>query len=332
MKRRFIIFGVLGILLFVVDLWVGSLRLDFSGLWNGGELDPLTRSILVDFRIPKAVVAVLAGVALSVSGLLMQTIFRNPLAGPYTLGVSSGAGLGVAVYMLGTGAFGFSFGFVQELGVAFAAWVGAGAVLFVIMGVSARIKDIMAVLILGMMLGSAASAFVNVLQFFSSDAALKGFVLWSMGSLSALSGGQLWVLLGSVGCGVLGALLLVKKLNLLLMGEHYARTMGLNVRMVRFVVFGVTSLLAGSVTAFCGPIAFLGTAVPHVARMIFRTADHRVLMPGSILLGADLMLLCDILAGVPFSELVLPINTVTALFGIPVVVMVVINSGRGRMM
>lgn len=332
MKRRFIIFGVLGILLFVVDLWVGSLRLDFSGLWNGGELDPLTRSILVDFRIPKAVVAVLAGVALSVSGLLMQTIFRNPLAGPYTLGVSSGAGLGVAVYMLGTGAFGFSFGFVQELGVAFAAWVGAGAVLFVIMGVSARIKDIMAVLILGMMLGSAASAFVNVLQFFSSDAALKGFVLWSMGSLSALSSGQLWVLLGSVGCGVLGALLLVKKLNLLLMGEHYARTMGLNVRMVRFVVFGVTSLLAGSVTAFCGPIAFLGTAVPHVARMIFRTADHRVLMPGSILLGADLMLLCDILAGVPFSELVLPINTVTALFGIPVVVMVVINSGRGRMM
>lgn len=329
MKRKFVIFTLLGVVLFLLDLGLGSLRLNFSGIFGGG-VDELTWNILMDFRLPKALVAVVAGVALSVSGLLMQTIFRNPLAGPYTLGVSSGAGLGVALFMLGSPIVGYAF--AQQLGVTVAAWIGAAAVLMIIMAVSSRIKDIMAVLILGMMLGSAASAFIDVLQYFSSDSALKGFVLWSMGSLAALSHEQLWMVSGCVTVGVVMALMLVKKLNLLLLGENYARTMGLNVTAVRVVVFCVTSLLAGTVTAFCGPIAFLGTAVPHIARMIFRTADHRILMPASILVGADMMLLCDIIAGVPGFDVVLPINTVTALFGIPVVVMVVVNSRRGRMM
>lgn len=286
----------------------------------------VARTIVMDFRVPKALVAVMAGVALSVSGLLMQTIFRNPLAGPYTLGVSSGASLGVAFFLLGTPLLGLSM--VREIGLVASAWIGAAAVLFVIMAVSSRIKDIMAVLILGMMLSSAMAAFVDVLQYFSSDSALKGFVLWSMGSLTGISYGQMWILGGCVVGGVVMSLAAVKSLNLLLLGENYARTMGVNVTRTRAIVFACTSILAGGVTAFCGPIAFLGTAVPHIARMIFKSADHRVLLPASIILGADLMLLCDIISGVPGMDITLPINTITALFGIPVVVMVVINSRK----
>lgn len=306
---------------------VGSLEIDPRDVFTEGSI---ARSIVLDFRLPKALTALAAGAALAASGLLMQTIFRNPLAGPYVLGVSSGASLGVAIFMLGAPLLGL--GMAKDMGVALSAWIGASSILLLIMAVSSRIKDIMAILILGMMFGSAASAFVDVLQYFSSDAALKGFVIWAMGSLGALSGTQLLILWICTTIGVALSVWSIKSLNLLLLGENYARSMGLNVKLTRGIVFLATSLLAGGVTAFCGPIAFLGIAVPHIARMLFKRADHRVLLPASILIGADMMLLCDILAGVPGSELVLPINTVTALLGIPVVVMVVFNSRKERVM
>lgn len=332
MKLKFFLFVLLLLALFGADVLVGSSGFvrPFAG-GDGGGMDDITRRILFDFRLPKAVVALLAGVALSVSGLLMQTIFRNPLAGPYVLGVSSGASLGVAMFLLGLPMLG-AVGIGRDLGVAVSAWAGAAAILLLVMAVSARIKDIMAVLILGMMFGSAASAFVDVLQYFSSDTALKGFVIWSMGSLGGLSHGQLAIMGGCIAGGLLLGVASVKPLNLLLLGEGYARSMGVSVRRVRGIVFLATSLLAGSVTAFCGPIGFVGIAVPHIARMTFRRADHRVLLPASALIGANMMLLCDLVSQLPGTDLVLPVNTITALLGIPVVVMVVVNSKRGRMM
>lgn len=315
--------------LFAADVIVGSTGVIWPfGNDSGGDI---AQRILFDFRLPKAAVALLAGVALSASGLLMQTIFRNPLAGPYVLGVSSGASLGVAVFLLGLPMLGAA-GIGRDLGIAASAWIGAAAILLLVMAVSARIKDIMAVLILGMMFGSAASAFVDVLQYFSSDTALKGFVIWSMGSLGGLSDGQLLIMAVCVAGGLLLAAGSVKSLNLLLLGEGYARSMGVSVGRVRGVIFLATSLLAGSVTAFCGPIGFVGIAVPHIARMVFRRADHRILLPASVLIGGNMMLFCDLVSQLPGADLILPVNTITALLGIPVVVMVVVNSKRGRMM
>lgn len=326
MRLRFAIFTILMIVLAVVDVLLGSVGVTLDQMMESGSV---AQHILLDFRLPKAAVAILTGFALSSSGLLMQTIFRNPLAGPYVLGVSSGASLGVAIFLLGAPLLGI--GLARDMGVAISAWIGAAAILLVVMVVSARIKNIMAVLILGMMFGSAAGAFVDLLQYFSSDAALKGFVIWAMGSLGGVSDVQLLILTLCVVVGMVLCVMVVKPLNLMLLGESQARTMGVNLGRVRTLVFVATSLLAGGVTAFCGPIAFVGIAVPHVARMIFRSADHRVLLPASMLIGADTMLLCDVISQMPGSDMVLPINTITAIFGIPVVVMVVINSRRGVM-
>lgn len=326
MRLRFAIFTLLMLVLAVVDVLLGSVGVTLEQMMESGSV---AQHILLDFRLPKAAVAILTGFALSSSGLLMQTIFRNPLAGPYVLGVSSGASLGVAIFLLGAPLLGI--GLARDMGVAISAWIGAAAILLVVMVVSARIKNIMAVLILGMMFGSAAGAFVDLLQYFSSDAALKGFVIWAMGSLGGVSDVQLLILTLCVVVGMVLCVMVVKPLNLMLLGESQARTMGVNLGRVRTLVFVATSLLAGGVTAFCGPIAFVGIAVPHVARMIFRSADHRVLLPASMLIGADTMLLCDVISQMPGSDMVLPINTITAIFGIPVVVMVVMNSRRGVM-
>lgn len=317
------------LLLAAADIMVGSTGVVWP--FGGAADNEIVRRILLDFRLPKTAVALLAGAALSAGGLLMQTLFRNPLAGPYVLGVSSGASLGVALFLLGLPVLGTA-GIARDIGVAAAAWLGAAAILLLVMAVSSRIRDIMAVLILGMMFGSAATAFVDLLQYFSSDSALKNFVIWSMGSLGGLSHGQLLILTLCVAGGLVMAALSVKPLNLLLLGEGYARSMGVSVKRVRLLLFLATALLAGSVTAFCGPIGFVGIAVPHVARMLFRRADHRVLLPASVLIGANLMLFCDMVSQLPGTELILPVNTITALLGIPVVVMVVVNSKRGRVM
>ena len=303
--------------LFLLDLAVGAVRIPVADVWaalTGGDCPQATAKIVVNIRLIKAVVALLAGAALSVSGLQMQTLFRNPLAGPYVLGISSGASLGVALVVLA--------GIGSSIGVAAAAWIGAAAVLLVIATVGHRIKDIMVILILGMMLGSGIGSVVEILQYLSSEAALKSFVIWTMGSLGDVTGSRLALLLPVVTAGLVLAVAVIKPLNLLLLGENYARTMGLNIQRTRTLIFLSTVLLAGTVTAFCGPVGFIGLAVPHLARMFFASADHRILMPASMLAGAALLLVCDLVA----KLLALPINTITALMGIPVVIFVVVRN------
>ncbi|MBR2419454.1 MAG: iron ABC transporter permease, partial [Rikenellaceae bacterium] len=268
------------------------------------------------------VVAVAAGAALAASGLAMQTLFRNPLAGPYVLGVSSGASLGVALFLLGAPLLGVTGGsMLQTVGLAGAAWIGSALILTMVLAVSRRIKDIMVILILGMMFSSAVDSVVQILQYLSNEAALKAFVVWTMGSLGDVTGRELALMLPVVVVGLVLSVAAIKPLNLLLLGENYARTMGLNVRRSRVLILSETVLLAGTVTAFCGPIGFIGLAVPHVARMVFASADHRTLMPASMLIGAVVMLLCDVIS----KQLGFPVNTVTALLGIPIVVLVVVR-------
>ena len=277
MQRRqrilFLLFGVLAAVLFVVDLSVGAVPIpirEVLAALTGSGNDPVTTKIILNIRLLKAVVALLAGAALAVSGLQMQTLFRNPLAGPYVLGISSGASLGVSLFLLGAPLLGISFASeaLRNVGIVGSAWIGGALILLVIMAVSARLKDIMAILILGMMFGSAASAVVQILQYLSTDSALKSFVIWTMGSLGGVSLAQLGLMSGIVLAGLILSVYLIKPLNLLLLGENYARTMGLNVRITRLLLFVSTTLLAGTVTAFCGPIGFIGIAVPHVARML----------------------------------------------------------------
>ena len=312
--------------LFVVDLAIGSTSISIGEVWaalTGGECDGATRDIVLKIRLIKAIMAVLAGAALAVSGLQMQTLFRNPLAGPYVLGVSSGASFGVALFLLGAPLLGLAASpTLQLLGTAGAAWIGSGLILLLVMALSRRIKDIMVILILGMMIGSAIGAVVEILQYLSDENALKSFVVWTMGSLGDVTAAQLQLVVPAAVVGLLLAVALIKPLNLLLLGENYARTMGLNITRSRRMIFASTTLLAGTVTAFCGPIGFVGLAVPHLARMIFASADHRVLIPASMMTGAVVMLLCDIVS----KSLALPINTVTALVGIPIVIFVVIRN------
>ena len=328
-RRTAILFTVLSLLtaaLFTADLLIGSVAVALHDIWAAltcGSCDPAVRDIILKIRLLKAVTALFAGAALAASGLQMQTLFRNPLAGPYVLGISSGAGLGVALFLLGAPLLGVSaHSFVQSLSIAGAAWLGAALVLLIVMAVSRRIKDIMVILILGMMFGSGVSSMVEILQYLSSEAALKSFVIWTMGSLGDVTGGNLALMLPVITAGLVLSVAVIKPLNLLLLGENYARTMGLNVQRTRTLLFLSTVLLAGTVTAFCGPVGFIGLAVPHLARMLFASADHRVLMPASMLSGAALLLVCDLIS----KSLALPINTVTALMGIPVVIVVVVRN------
>lgn len=327
-QRTTILFGLLSLLavaLFVCDLVVGSVAIPLKEVWaalTGGEVAPATAKIVCDIRLVKALVALLAGAALSVSGLQMQTLFRNPLAGPFVLGISSGASFGVALLLLGAPLLGVAgSGFISTLGMAGAAWIGSALILVLIALVSRRIKDIMVILILGMMCSSGIDALVQILQYLSSEGALKSFVVWTMGSLGDVTSAQLALLVAAVALGGVLAVLAIKPLNLLLLGENYARTMGLSLHRSRLVIFLSTVLLAGTVTAFCGPVGFIGLAVPHVARMLFRAADHRILIPATALTGSCVLLLCDVVS----KWLTLPINTITALMGIPIVVLVVMR-------
>ncbi len=313
----FFILSALTVVLFSLDMAIGAVNIPVGDVWaalTGGDCPRATAKIILNIRLIKAVVALMAGAALSVSGLQMQTLFRNPLAGPYVLGISSGASLGVALVVLA--------GVGSSIGIAGAAWLGAAAVLVVIAAVGQRIKDIMVILILGMMFSSGVGAVVQILQYLSKEGSLKAFVIWTMGSLGDVTWGQMAVLAPSVIVGLLLAVLTIKPLNLLLFGEEYAVTMGLNIKRSRGLLFLSTTLLAGTVTAFCGPIGFIGLAMPHVTRMLFRNSDHRVLVPGTILSGAAILLLCDIIS----KMFTLPINAITALLGIPIVVWVVLRN------
>ena len=322
----FISLSALCLILLAWDMMVGSVGIAFSDVWaalTGGDCDPVKAKIIIDIRLIKALMAIFAGAALSVSGLQMQTLFRNPLAGPYVLGVSSGASLGVALFILGAPLMGMAgVGAFSTLGLAGAAWIGAAAILAAVSAVSRRIKDIMVILILGMMIGSAVSAIVQILQYMSNEESLKSFVVWTMGSLGDVTTSQLWLVAPAIIAGLAIAVALIKPMNLLMLGEPYARTMGLNIVRTRGLILLSTTLLAGTITAFCGPIGFIGLAMPHLSRILLRDADHRKLMPAAALTGAVAMLLCDI-----FSKmLTLPVNTITALLGIPIVIWVVVRN------
>lgn len=330
-RTFFIISIVLMLVLLLCDLFLGSVKIPIndvlSYVFTGKTSNALAQNILHNFRLPKAIAALLAGAALSVSGLLMQTIFRNPLAGPFVLGISSGASLGVALVVLGSSAVGLSF-WAGQLGMVLAAMLGSMLVLMLILAVSVRVRSIMTILILGMMFGSAASAITNILQFFSSETELKNYVLWTMGSVSGVSGDRLLLFAGLVLVGVILALMVARPLNVLSLGEGYAKSLGYGVMRIRVLVFVATSILAGVTTAFCGPIGFIGIAVPHIVKIALRTSSHSVLIPATLVAGIDMLLLCDILTQLPGTGLVLPINSVASLMGIPVVIYVIFNNKR----
>ncbi|MBN1253168.1 MAG: iron ABC transporter permease [Bacteroidales bacterium] len=319
---------------FILDLFIGSVSIPFKEifkiLFSSTEVKQEYHTIIIDFRLPKAITAVLSGAALSVSGLQMQTIFKNPLAGPYVLGISSGASLGVAILVLGaTSIFSVSnFYLYYNWSVIFAAWIGAAIILLLILLVSTRISDIMTILILGILLGSAITAIVSILQYFSSETALKSFIIWTFGSLGSVTKSQLQLLLPAVFLGLLISIFSIKILNGFLLGETYAVSIGMNIKFARAVIFVSTSILAGSVTAFCGPIGFVGIAVPHFARILFKTADHRILLIASIFFGSIFMIIADIISQLPGFDNILPINSVTALLGIPVILWIIIKNKR----
>jgi len=319
------------LLLALLSLLLGSVAIplaDIKAYFLGGSFtDEVNLSIIQNFRMPKVVSALLAGSALAVSGLQMQTVFRNPLAGPYVLGISSGASLGVALVLMGSSAFGLSF-WGSQVGTVVAALVGSLLVLMLILAVSIRVRDIMTLLILGMMFGTAVSAVTSLLQYFGSETSLKNFVIWTMGSLGGVGRQQLWLYAALVLLGLALAWAYVRPLNVLGIGDTYARSLGFNVKQTRFLIFLSTSLLAGAATAFNGPIAFVGIAVPHLARMVFRTSNHAILVPASALAGAATLLLCDIIAQLPGSAAVLPLNSVASLMGIPVVIYIVLKNKR----
>jgi len=315
-----------------LDIFLGSVMIPFKDvvriIFTGSSERHEWVSIVHDFRIPKALTAILSGAALSVSGLQMQTIFRNPLAGPYVLGISSGAGLGVAIIILCFSSL-FSFrllGIAGDWVIVLAAWAGAGSILMLILAVSVRVRDIMTILILGILFGAATTSVLSILQYFSNESMLKTFIVWTMGSLGSVTGKQIPVLSFCILAGLIITIFSSKILNAMLLGENYAKTMGMNIKLTRLLVFTSTSMLAGTVTAFCGPIGFIGIAVPHITRFAFKTANHNFLIPGTILTGAIIMLVSDIISQLPGLENNLPVNSVTALLGIPIIIWIIIRN------
>jgi iron complex transport system permease protein len=332
LRTVFICLPLLVVLFLLLDIFFGSVSIRasdvFKVIFQSGD-SPL-KTIIFDFRIPKALTALIVGIALSLSGLQMQTLFRNPMAGPDVLGISSGASLGVAFVILGFSA-NLSAESLRGLGnwiLIVASWVGAGTVMILIMSISSRVRDIMTILIIGIMLASGISAIVTIMQYFSAESMLKAYVIWTMGSLGNLTSDQLNALLICISAGILLSIASAKMLNAISIGENYATSIGLNVKLSRLVIFASTSILAGSVTAFCGPIGFIGIAVPHITRILLRTSDHRLLIPGTILTGGIIMLISDIISQLPGSESVLPVNSVTSLIGIPVVIWVIFRNRK----
>ncbi len=326
---------LLMLILFMADMLTGSTQMAapdvLKALFGSGPAGD--EIIVMQFRLPKALTAILAGAAMSVSGLLMQTLFRNTLAGPDVMGVSSGAGLGVALTLLTlTPLFTLAEGSILSgWGVILAAWAGAGAVMIIIMAVSVRMRDIMTVLIVGMLLASAISAVVSLMQYFSNEVMLRTYIIWTMGNLGNISYPQIRALALATAAGLAIAFTMVKPLNAILMGETFSRTVGVRMQRTRIVLLASASILAGSVTAFCGPLAFIGVAVPHIARLLFGTSDHRILMPATALAGAVILLLSDIISALPGGGHIIPVNTVTSLIGIPVVLWIILGkTGLGR--
>lgn len=283
--------------------------------------------IILNFRLPKAIAAILVGIGLSISGLLMQTLFRNPLAGPYVLGLSSGSSLGVAFIILGARLLpsAFSHFLLSSYGIILASCIGSLLVLLMILVVSNRLRDTMSILIVGLMFSSFTSAIVSVFSYFSTAEQLQKYTFWSMGSLGNLSWQNIVLLTIAIVVGLFLSLLTLKPLDALLLGENYAKSMGLNIRKSRYIIIFATSILAGSITAFAGPIAFIGLAVPHLSKLLFQTSNHKILFLSTILIGAVIMLLCDTVSQMPGFEFTLPINAITSIIGAPVVIWLIVR-------
>jgi iron complex transport system permease protein len=302
----------------------------FSSLIGGTSSKETWQYIIINYRLPKAIAAVLVGMGLSISGLLMQTLFRNPLAGPYVLGLSSGASLGVAMVILGVAFLPETVAslLLSSYGVVLASSLGSFLVLMAVLVVSYRLRDTMAILIVGLMFGSLTSAIVGTLSYFSTAEQLQKFTFWSLGNLGNLSWTSILILFICVLIGLLLSLFSIKPLNALLLGENYARSLGLNYKKSRLIIIFATSILAGSITAFAGPIAFIGLAVPHIAKLVFQTSSHLVLFWSTLLFGASIMLICDSISQVPGGDITLPINAVTSIFGAPIVIWLLIRKKR----
>jgi iron complex transport system permease protein len=329
----------LALLLLVIALWFtnisfGSVSIPFADIFAiifGDEtIKDSWQTIILDFRIPKAITAIMVGSGLSISGLLMQTLFRNPLAGPFVLGISSGASLGVALLILGSSLFGGIFLSVafSNWAIAIAASLGSFLVLSAVIIAANKVRNTMSILIIGLMFGSFTASIISVLSYFSEAQEIQQYVFWSFGSLGNLSWDELTIFFAIYLIGVIGVFTIIKPLNSLLLGENYAKSLGINIKQSRIIILVVTSLLTGVITAFSGPIAFIGLAVPHLAKLIFTTSNHKILIPATALTGALVLLICDIIAQVPTSEFTLPINAITSLFGAPIVIWLLIRKKK----
>ncbi len=321
------------VVLFLLDVALGSVNIPLSEVlasFLGSSGNEAFSSIILKIRLPRAITAILAGSALSVAGLQMQTLFRNPLAGPSVLGITAGASLGVAAVMLATGSATTAFA-IRQLGIGgswliiLASTIGAMLVLLIILAISFKIRDNVIMLIVGIMVANITIAIVSIWQYFSDPEQIQEYILWTFGSLGGVTNEQLRVLALIIGFGILMTFFTSKSLNALLLGEDYAESMGLNIRWTRIGIIAITSVLAGAITGFCGPIGFIGIAVPHLTRSALNTSDHKILIPATVLVGAILMLFCDLLAKVPGSQTVLPVNAITALVGSPVVIWIILK-------
>lgn len=319
---------------FILNISLGSVAIPFkntlNAIFSGNIQNESWEYIIWNYRIPKAFTALLVGSGLALSGLLMQTLFRNPLAGPFVLGISSGASLGAALLIMGSSLFSgiLTFGFVTNVSLAIASSLGSFLVLLAVMTVASRVKDTMALLIIGLMFGSITTAVVSVLSYFTNAEKLQQYIYWSFGSLGNLSWSQLSLLAGIILIGTLFGIVSIKTLNALLLGENYARSLGVDLKKSRYTIIIATGLLAGGVTAFAGPIAFIGLAVPHLTRQIFNTTDHKILVPAVLVYGGIIMLLCDTVAQLPNSVNVLPINAITSILGAPVVIWLLVRKRK----
>ncbi|WP_299053320.1 iron ABC transporter permease [uncultured Polaribacter sp.] len=332
--KHFIILSVLLVFLFVINISLGSVSIPFKDIFNtllgGVPCKESWETIILNFRLPKAITAVLVGSGLSICGLLMQTLFRNPLAGPFVLGISSGASLGVAILILGTTIFG---GFLSNSSAAsfslpIAASLGAFLVLSAVIIAANKVRNTMSILIIGLMFGSLTAAIISVLAYFSEAAQIQQYLFWSFGSLGNLTWNEIGVFAIIYSIGIIGSIAVTKPLNSFLLGENYAKSLGINVKKSRNIILIITSILTGVITAFSGPIAFIGLAIPHVARMLFSSANHKILLPATALIGAIAMLICDMIAQLPTSEFTLPINAITSLLGAPVVIWLLVRKKR----
>ncbi|NJB83879.1 FecCD family ABC transporter permease [Wenyingzhuangia aestuarii] len=333
-KKYYSSFSFLALLLITlvfINISTGSLSIPFKEIWNAlfqsSKVDESYQYIITNYRLPKSITSILTGIGLGISGLLMQTYFRNPLAGPFVLGISSGASLGVALLIMG-GSFLGILPYMNGLSIPIASSLGAFLVLSVVMITARNIRNTMSILIIGLMFGSFTSAIISILSYFSSASELQQYIFWSFGSLSNLQWNEIYLLCSLIFISCLSLLTIIKPLDALLLGENYAKSLGISLKKTQNTVFIITSLLTGSITAFVGPIAFIGLAIPHITKLVFKTSNHKTLLPAVAIIGAIVMLICDTLSHISLGNKNLPINAITSLFGAPVVIWLLVSKSK----